>query len=307
MKEASQQRVCALIVTYQPDPEMLPRVVERIVHQAEHVLLVDNASDELDSKRLEKNASGRMDALRLPENIGLAAAQNQGLDWIASRGFTHVLLLDQDSLVEPGMLSKLMQGLRDLQKTGMPVGGVGPVYIDPRTQARRPFVRFRVLGVERSDCDVATPYPETDFLIASGSLIPLQVIKTVGAFEGPLFIDNIDLEWSFRVRAAGYRLFGVCSARMVHQLGDDALRIWLGRWWHVYRHSPLRQYYMARNRVILYRRPYSSKAWIIQDLLRFMIKLIMFGLVFAPRRENLKMIFRGLRDGIANRLGRYQD
>ncbi|EQD74077.1 hypothetical protein B1B_02878, partial [mine drainage metagenome] len=40
------------------------------------------------------------------------------------------------------------------------------------------------------------------------------------------FIDNVDIEWSHRARAAGFSLFGVGAAVMFHSMGDQALRVW---------------------------------------------------------------------------------
>ncbi len=301
------ERVCALIVTYNPERGLLRRVLEALAPQVDHLLLVDNASGE--SPRGVLDELPGIDATLLPmdSNLGLASAQNQGMQWLQDRGYELALLLDQDSLAEPGMVEALRQALDELQKAGEKVAAVGPVYLDPRTGDGRHFVRFPGLGVERESCEDGRELIPVDFLIASGSLLHVAQYLRIGHFEDALFIDNVDLEWCFRARSLGYGLFGVCNARMAHFLGDNALRVWLGRWWQVYRHSPLRQYYMARNRMALYRRGYSPRGWVLQDLLRFVVKLFWFGVVFAPRLENLRMIWRGTRDGWRGRLGPYVD
>ena len=43
------------------------------------------------------------------ENLGVAAAQNQGIEWAKQQGATHVLLLDQDSLPHPDMVARLSE------------------------------------------------------------------------------------------------------------------------------------------------------------------------------------------------------
>lgn len=298
-------RICALIVTYQPDMDLLQRMIQALAPQVERVLLVDNGSGTGFQNLRETLSELPLTQIPLGRNLGLALAQNRGVEWARKQGFSHVLLFDQDSLVEPDMVFALMQGLAQLQARGERVAAVGPVYIDPRTLASRPFVRFPGLRVERQNCGDSDNLVPVDFLIASGTLIPLENIDPIGPFEDDLFIDNVDLEWSFRALDRGFRLYGVCGARMHHYLGDHAVRVWLGRWWHVYRHSPLRQYYMARNRVILYRRDYSPRGWVAQDLLRFLAKLVWFGVIFAPRLQNLRMILHGMLDGYRGRLGPY--
>ena len=55
---------------------------------------------------------------------------------------------------------------------------------------------------------------------------------------------------------------------------------------------------MMRNRVLLYRRPYTPKRWIAQDLPRVLVKLLLFSLLVPPRRANLRRMLRGLQAGI---------
>jgi len=123
--------------------------------------------------------------------------------------------------------------------------------------------------------------------------------------DAHLFIDNVDLEWCFRAQALGYSLYGVCGARMHHRLGDarQQLPLGLGR---VVVHAPVRLYYMMRNRVALYRRPYTPRRWIAQDIPRLLLKFALFSLLLAPRRHNTRMMLRGLYDGLRNRLDRYE-
>lgn len=301
------RRIGALIVTYQPDLALLRRSLQAVAPQVNHVLLIDNASSASPETMLAELDELPLTLLTLEQNLGLATAQNRGMDWLHRHGFDHALLLDQDSLPESDMVIALTQALDERQAAGDPVAAVGPLYIDPRTGSAREFVRFRGLGIQRTRCTEAGALPAVDFLISSGTLLPMGVYERVGPFEDALFIDNVDLEWCFRARGSGHRLYGVCAARMQHQLGDQTLRIWLGRWWQVYRHSPRRQYFIARNRLALYRRSYSPRGWIVQDLLRFPLKLFWFGLVFAPRRENLRMILRGAWDGWRGRLGPFPD
>jgi len=52
---------------------------------------------------------------------------------------------------------------------------------------------------------------ETDMLIASGCLIPADVLRDVGLMDDALFIDHVDTDWCMRARARGYRLLGVCE------------------------------------------------------------------------------------------------
>jgi len=124
----------------------------------------------------------------------------------------------------------------------------------------------------------------------------------VGAMDAGLFIDNVDMEWSFRARAKGYALYGVCSATMHHHLGDDrrALPFGVGK---IVVHGPSRLYYMMRNRLRLYGMRHTPLVWTAQDIPRVLVKLFLFGVLIGPRWRNLRFMLRGLWDGLLGRQG----
>lgn len=295
-------RIVAVAVTHRPVPELFGRCMGACRPQVDELLIVDNGSSAaaVEALRAQAQALGCV-LLPLDTNLGIAAAQNRGIAWARERGASHVLLLDQDSVPAPDMVARLLQALEGATRAGQRVAAVGPRLVDRRSRVSTPFVRIGVAGVRRLACGGGPGQThETDFLVASGALIPLPVLDAVGLMEEGLFIDNVDLEWCFRARARGYALLGVCDAVLEHSVGDQVVHV-AGR--ALYRHGPLRQYYIMRNRIALYRRPYSPWGWVVQDFLRMGVKLVLFGLVFAPRRENLRMMARGLIDGLRGRSG----
>ena len=106
--------MCALIVTYNPDGKLLSRMLQGIVSQVDQVLIVDNGSEGPPPSMCRDGPELSFEVLPLGRNLGLATAQNLGARWARERGFSHVLLLDQDSLVESGMVAALWEGLGTL-------------------------------------------------------------------------------------------------------------------------------------------------------------------------------------------------
>ncbi|WP_254425008.1 glycosyltransferase family 2 protein [Rhodanobacter sp. B04] len=287
--------VCAVIVSYQPEPAAISSLVDKVAIQVGAVALVDNASAGGWQQALAESLSHRGGALlEQPYNLGLAAAQNIGIAWARSHGYRHVLLLDQDSEPDAGMVASLRQALQALAPNR--IAAVGPRFHDLREHRDAPFVRIGFPLNRKLWCASDTQHIACDFLISSGALIPLEVIDRVGPMDEGLFIDNVDLEWSFRARAQGYALYGACAATMHHRLGDArrALPFGIGQ---VVVHGPLRLYYMMRNRLLLYRMPHTPRAWVAQDVPRVLAKLLLFGVLIGPRLRNLRCMLRGLRDG----------
>lgn len=288
--------VCAVVVTHHPDPALLTALLDALAAQVGRVVVVDNASPGSGVREACAARSG-VEWLPLPENRGLATALNEGIAYARTLPqVSHVLLMDQDSVPEPGMVAALEAALQHRSESTR-VAAVGPRYRDPREEGDARFVRIRFPFNRKVACQGDCDEIACDFLITSGSLIPLAVLDAVGGMDDGLFIDNVDLEWCFRAAGCGYALFGVCAARMRHHHGAERRRL-PGVARGIVVHPPARLFYMMRNRVLLYRRPYTPKRWIAQDLPRVLVKLLLFSLLVPPRCANLRRMLRGLQAGI---------
>jgi len=298
--EGSLSQVCAVVVTYRPDPSVLHALLGSVGGQVGGMVVVDNTGPgELPDMVAWLPAIGAI--LRQERNVGLAKAQNVGIAWAREHGFRYVLLLDQDSLPGEGMVRALLDAIVRLGATG-PVAAVGPRFHDLREKHDAPFVRIGFPHNRKLWCEPGRDTVSCDFLISSGALIPLDVLDEVGDMDAGLFIDNVDLEWAFRAKAGGYSLHGVCGATMHHRLGDSRASLPLGLG-QVTVHGPVRLYYMMRNRVRLYRMKHTPRVWVAQDLPRLLVKLFLFGVLIAPRWRNLRFMLRGLWDGWRGRVG----
>lgn len=291
--------VCAVLVTWRPDPAMLAAVLAALAPQVGQIVVVDNASPDPALRDCCAGQPGIV-LLALPANHGLASALNAGIQHARGLpGVSHVLLMDQDSVPEPGMVGAL-RAAWDRRAASERVAAVGPRFRDARESADAPFVRIRFPFNRKLQCDGDATDVRCDFLITSGCLIPLAVLDEIGGMDDALFIDNVDLDWCFRASAAGYALYGVCVARLRHHLGDARRRV-PGFSRGIVVHSPRRLFYMMRNRVLLYRRAYTPRRWIAQDIPRLLIKLTLFALLVPPRWKNLRCMLAGLRAGIGGR------
>ncbi len=302
-------RICGVVVCFEPELGTVSGTIRSLAEQVDATLVVDNGSPEpVGAWLVAQEASGVIRYRRQASNLGLAAGHNVGIAWAGENGFSHVLLLDQDSWPQPGMVASLACTLLDLTAQGRRVAAVGPsLLIDAEREAFFPFIRLGLLG-NRSHLDPRSPGSpvKVDILISSGSLIPLSVIDVVGAMDEGLFIDNVDMDWCFRAAYHGFELFGDRKARMLHKLGDRVYRVWLFRWRNVIVHGSVRLYYMMRNRLKLYSRPHTPWLWIVQDWYRLVSKFLLFALIVSPRRKNIGMMLRGLADGLRGKNGAFQ-
>jgi rhamnosyltransferase len=294
-------RVLATIVSYEPERDGLAQLVDTLCAQGIEVLVVDNSESETGrvSAQAVAQAYGAV-YVGNPFNIGVAAAQNVGLRTARKRGFSHVLLLDQDSTLRVDTVERLIAAFVGLRDAGEPVAAVGPSFVDPRSGYEAPFARLRHVRMIKLRPSVGRPVA-CDLLISSGCLICLDAVDRVGPLDASLFIDYVDVEWCVRAQSAGYKVFGVAEATMEHTIGDDSITV-LGR--VIALHSPVRNYYFIRNALLFARKPYLTLRWRLHLLYRVAAQLALFGALCPDRLRRSGWMLRGLWDGLLGRSGR---
>ena len=308
-------RITSITVAFNPDPLRLAAQLAALRDQVDEIVIVDNGSAQSVKTILAQSGMATLigdishiNFIVLAENQGIASGFNIGVDASQKRGAEFVLLLDQDSVPAADMVSKLHSGYQqasDESATGG-VAAVGPRIVDSRDKHEYPFIRLGWIRNQHMRCiDHGKKCIACDFLISSGSLIPMRAFDKIGGFDEALFIDSVDLEWCFRARSAQFSLYGICDAKLDHRLGDHRRAV-LNKIFLVV-HSPLRIYYITRNRILLYWRPHVPLKWKLKDLLRMAAKFVAIMLFVAPRLEYLRMTLLAIRDGLANRGGRLRD
>lgn len=301
----AQRRVVAIVVTYLPSRAALEQLLQAVQPQTEGIVIVDNTP--AGGADLPASPSADVAVIRNGRNVGLAAAQNQGIRWAVARGFTHVFMLDQDSVPDRDCVARLYEAALGLAGKGIAVGTVGPCVLDNRTGRAYSFKRFTFTGIKHQHCAAESDLVPTDFVIASGSLTSMEALQAIGAMDDGLFIDRIDIDWCLRAAAMGYGVYGVCAARLRHEPGERSKRVWIGRWTEAAVHSPERTYYMIRNSILLYRKAYAPLRWILNDVL-WLSAVVMVSCAIAPKRlRRLRLAAKGIWDGVRRVQGPLSD
>lgn len=295
-------KCASVIVTYNPDRDKLTNLVRKCAVQLEQVVIIDNGSSTPVGIWLE-GVGGNVSLIVLGDNLGIASAQNIGIERARALGIDYVVLFDQDSDPESDTLPNLINALSGLLMQQKQVACVGPSYVDKRQNNPTPFIRVEGLSLVRSSCGSNADLVPVDHLIASGSVIPMKTLDVVGGMREELFIDYVDLEWCERAKFMGYQTYGVCAAKMEHALGDDPISF-MGTAYPA--RSPLRHYYMFRNAIWMYRQNYVRWNWKVIDGLRLLRKYVFYTLFAKPRHVHFCMMTKGMWHGLIGKMGRYQ-
>ena len=292
--------VAAIVVAYQPVASQINRLIAVLAQECRMVYVMDNGGGR-DAIANTLRTDSAVHIVDMKGNQGIGAALNLGFQLAKTAAIRYVATFDQDSEPPHGLIGGLANALEQLTSNALRVAAVGPRVVDLRNdkEFEYAFMHRRAGWPTAVRCSRQSAYVEADFLITSGCLISLEAFECVGPFDQSLFVDCTDMEWCFRARAIGYRLFGVCTAVMPHELGTGAFARALGI--TILGHSPLRRYYYARNTVRLAKLSHVAVGWKARMLLGLLARILLlpFAVRFASGwRKDWLMLLRGAADGM---------
>ena len=290
-------KIAAVVVAFHPDLQRLQEQFVALLPQVTCVVIVNNGADNEVLIWAKQWPVEQVHCISLGHNMGIAHAQNQGIEWAISADASHVLLMDHDSVPATNMVAHLMSELAVLPRAG----AVGPFYSDDRRErSSSPFIRTVGLRQIKLNCSASSPALEVDHVIASGCLIPVAVLKHVGMMRADFFIDVVDIEWCLRARSLGYCVYGVCMAHLAHRLGDNPV-YFLGKYYPT--HSPRRRYFQVRNSILLYREPWVPLNWKLASASKMILTMGFSIFMSIPKMQPLKSIISGFFHGLTGRSG----
>ena len=280
-----------MVVTFQSEPATLDNIA-LLRPQVDDLIVVDNGSSKQAVVMLrEASVVWNLTLVENQSNLGIAAALNLGVVVALSHHHSWVIVFDQDSTVTPGFVEAMALGYRHHPLRDS-VGIFCPHYVDRLSGA---VVETTAVLADGSPIVAMT----------SGSLMPTWVFKRCGWFLEELFVDQVDVEYCFRLRSAGYLIARSPEARLLHSAGCPRLhRAWGLGSFRATHHSALRRYYMTRNRLWITRKYWRMHlGWCLPILRSILTDTVKLALVEDSKTAKLRSTFAGALDAIRGRLG----
>ena len=218
----------------------------------DEILLVDNASSDTSLEIAARYPEVRV--VRLPRNEGPCPARNAGLREARNRW---VLLLDNDALLQPGALGKLVEAVREggpevvlAEPRSVFDGDPGRVHYDGGAAHYAGLIALRNFYTPLAEAQ-GTGAVEIGSAVAVALLVDRERLLEIGGFDARYFILFEDLDLSLRLRARGWKLLAVEDALVRHMGGTSGISYREGP-----SYPPRRVYLHARNRWILLAKNY---------------------------------------------------
>ena len=184
------------------------------------IILIDNASSDQTPQKVRQNFPG-VHVIENEMNIGVPAGYNVGFQYAMQNRATHILMLNNDTIVAPDMLTRLLDQSESDEKTGI----VMPLVLFYGSQERvwsrggryRRFPPAILLNDRRANV-MRESIRLIEYAPSCGLLIHRRAFDAVGLFDPGYFFLYDDWDFSERVRAHGLKIWFVGQARMWHKV-----------------------------------------------------------------------------------------
>ena len=255
------------------------------------VIVVDNASNNQEAEAITKRYP-QVKVIQSEQNLGFAGGNNLGIQ--ASQG-KYLFLVNNDTVFKDFNIQALIDRIESSPEIGIVcpkirfAWGNNPIQFAGYTPLSRITVRNHAIGFneeDRGQYDTAHPTP---YAHGAAMLIRRDAIGEVGLMPECYFLYYEELDWSMMFTRAGYQIWYEPNCTIYHKESQATGQ-----------NSPLRSYYLIRNRLLLIRRN-------PQEFNKVLAYMYLFGIV-APRDilkfsltfrfSLLKATLRALRDFI---------
>jgi rhamnosyltransferase len=285
-----------VIVTYYPDLSLLTQLISSLYSDVNKIHIIDNSESEQNLSNFFSDSKIIITSLK--SNKGIAFAQNVGIMASILNGANFIILSDQDSIYPENYFARMISPIADFNK----VAAIAPMVKEVHQNSCQGFSVKKSYGYKMI-------YPLTgNFIlfqaIASGLIINVNSLKTVGLMAENLFIDWVDYEWCWRASKAGYDVIGNADVAILHRPGNSIFNFLNFK--KISCKNSLRYYYITRN--AFYLSLYSKNLSIIQKIYLF-TRSFRYIFLYPFLSKNIffgaKYVFLGFFHGLFRKLGKY--
>jgi GT2 family glycosyltransferase len=275
-KEKTNYPIVSIVSVQYGHPEVTIEMVKslrKITYPNIEIIIVDNDSPG-EKPEIVKEECPEIIYIESKENLGFAGGNNLGFK--EARG-KYILMLNNDTEVEPGFLEPLVDKMEKDPKIGIvspkirffhtpdTLQYVGYDPINPITQ------RGGAKGFGEKDQGQYEEDAEASYGHGAAMMISMDVIHKVGLMADIYFLYYEELDWAHRIRDAGYKIYYVHDSLIYHKESISTGG----------RVSPLRAYYMTRNRIMYLRRNFHGITFFLALLYQLFVAVPKNALMIA--------------------------
>lgn len=272
--------------------EMLESLKELTYANVE-VIVVDNASPNDDPNRI-KEAFPNVNLIKSKENLGFAGGNNLGVR--AAKG-DYLLFINNDTIVPKDFIAPLVETLENDHCIGM----VSPkikfhwdaslIQYAGYTPMNQYTIRNSSIGYHQKDDGAYDQPGETESIHGAAMMVPKRVVDAVGLMTEIYFLYYEEHDWAATIKRSGYRIYYQPKSYILHKESLSTGKF-----------SPLKTYYIARNRIVFARRNFKPIPLFVSLLFQIFISIPKNTMTFLFKRQfqHLKAFWRAIYWNLTN-------
>ncbi|MEN6642390.1 MAG: glycosyltransferase family 2 protein [Armatimonadia bacterium] len=264
-------------------------------YAALEVVVCDNASTDDSVARIEAEYP-EVTVVQAGANLGWCGGVNRGAQVALGRGCEYLLILNNDTVLPPDLIGEMVAAIENGDRVGL-VTARERLYHNPQRGDRlgarfRPLVcMVEWLFADEENREALPPVLKMDCVSCCAAMASREVVEKVGLLDEAFFVYWEDVDWSLRVRAAGYQNLCLTDTMVVHKSGasmEDGAGLSLPQLYYVCRGQAMtaRKHARGLGRVLAPAR-----------LLGAAGLTAMKGLVRPGYRKEMRTKLRAFRDG----------
>lgn len=262
------------------------------------IVVVDNGSQDGEVAAIQTRFPS-VTVLENERNLGFVEGNNVAIRYALEQGADYVLLLNNDTVVDPQMLKRLVE----VAESDDRVAVVGPkiYYFDePQTiwsagGIFKPPGKPVMLGLDETDKGQHDALREVDWVTGCALLIKSSVIRRIGLIDARYFIYFEESDWCGRAKKAGFKIFYVPQARMWHKIQPRHQAL-----------SPRHVYLMTRNRLLFLQNSGAGLPLILFAIISENLRTVCAWSIrkrHKDKRPLRRAVLRGVSDFLTGRFG----
>lgn len=252
------------------------------------VIVVDNASTQNEAKIISEKYP-HVKVIRSSRNLGFAGGNNIGIKEAKGK---FILLINNDTYFKEFNIESLIERLESSNNIGIVcpklrfAWGNNPIQYAGYTPLSPITVRNQAIGFGEEDRGQYNTAHPTPYAHGAAMLIKREAIDKVGLMPECYFLYYEELDWSMMFTRAGYEIWYNPASTVFHKESQSTGQ-----------NSPLRTYYITRNRLLLVKRNYKG-------INKYLSYIYLIGIV-APRDiikftlqgrlDLVKVVYRGIK------------
>ena len=253
------------------------------------VIVVDNASKKDEASIISERFS-LVKVIRSNQNLGFAGGNNLGIK--EAKG-DYILLINNDTYFKEFNIDSLIKRLESSDKIGIVcpklrfAWGDNPIQFAGYTPLSNITLRNKAVGFGEEDNGQYDKAHPTPYAHGAAMLIKREVLEKVGLMPECYFLYYEEIDWSMMFTRAGYEIWYDPSCTVYHKESQTTGQ-----------NSPLRTYYITRNRLLLVKRNYKGKNKYLSYIYLIGIvglrDIMKYSLTRKPKLQ--KAVLKGLKD-----------